>query len=199
MSAFNVQRDDFNGEEHRIFGVTLHRVIPACSVAFKLFRRLSRGPHAMRHNRQVQNPMRTTPLAPMVVPLYNEASVDPPVKAVRAAMADVPEWELILIDDGSQDRTPEMAEKVAESDPRIRVGHLARTTGNPGHAGRLDLAAGDVIVSMDGDLQNDLADIPQLIAKLEEGTTWWRDIASAARTTCSSEKFPAGSPIRSFG
>lgn len=115
--------------------------------------------------------MRTTPLVSMVVPLYNEEdSVDPLVKAVRAAMADVPEWELILIDDGSQDRTPEMAEKAAESDPRIRVGHLARNYGQTQamQAG-FDLAAGDVIVSMDGDLQNDPADIPQLIAKLEEG------------------------------
>ena len=115
--------------------------------------------------------MRTTPLVSMVVPLYNEEdSVDPLVKAVRAAMADVPEWELILIDDGSRDRTPEVAEKAAESDPRIRVGRLARNYGQTQamQAG-FDLADGDVIVSMDGDLQNDPADIPQLIAKLEEG------------------------------
>ena len=107
----------------------------------------------------------------MVVPLYNEEdSVEPLVRAVQGAMADTPNWELILVDDGSRDRTPEVAEKLAEGDQRIKVGRLARNYGQTQamQAG-FDLAAGDVIVSMDGDLQNDPADIPNLIAKLEEG------------------------------
>ena len=107
----------------------------------------------------------------MVVPLYNEeGNVDPLVRAIRGAMADIPNWELILVDDGSEDKTAEIAERTAEGDQRIRVGRLARNYGQTQamQAG-FDLAAGDVIVSMDGDLQNDPADIPRLIAKLEEG------------------------------
>ena len=115
--------------------------------------------------------MRASPLISMVVPLYNEEdNVLPLVQAVRGAMADIPEWELILVDDGSRDHTPDVAEEIAAHDTRVRVGRLARNYGQTQamQAG-FDLAAGDVVVSMDGDLQNDPADIPRLVAKLEEG------------------------------
>ena len=115
--------------------------------------------------------MRATPLISMVVPLYNEEdNVLPLVEAVRGAMADHPGWELILVDDGSRDRTSEVAEEIAARDHHVRVGRLARNYGQTQamQAG-FDLADGDVIVSMDGDMQNDPADIPRLVAKLEEG------------------------------
>ena len=115
--------------------------------------------------------MRASPLISMVVPLYNEEdNVLPLVQAVRSALADTSDWELILVDDGSRDRTPDVAEEIASSDSRVRVGRLARNYGQTQamQAG-FDLAEGDVIVSMDGDLQNDPADIPRLVAKLEEG------------------------------
>jgi glycosyltransferase involved in cell wall biosynthesis len=85
-------------------------------------------------------------------------------------MADYPGWELILVDDGSRDRTPDVAEEIAARDDHVRVGRLSRNYGQTQamQAG-FDLADGDVIVSMDGDLQNDPADIPRLVAKLEEG------------------------------
>ena len=115
--------------------------------------------------------MRSSPLISMVVPLYNEEeNVVPLIRAVRGAMENAPDWELILVDDGSGDRTAEVAERAAAEDQRIRVGRLARNYGQTQamQAG-FDLAEGDVIVSMDGDLQNDPADIPLLVAKLEEG------------------------------
>jgi glycosyltransferase involved in cell wall biosynthesis len=115
--------------------------------------------------------MRSSPLISMVVPLHNEEdNVLPLVRAVKGALADLPNWELILVDDGSRDRTPEVAEEVAAQDNRVRVGRLARNYGQTQamQAG-FDLAQGDVIVSMDGDLQNDPADIPRLVEKLEEG------------------------------
>lgn len=115
--------------------------------------------------------MRASPLISMVVPLYNEEdNVIPLVQAVRGAMENTPEWELILVDDGSRDRTADLAEEVASQDEHVRVGRLARNYGQTQamQAG-FDLAEGDVVVSMDGDLQNDPRDIPSLIAKLEEG------------------------------
>lgn len=115
--------------------------------------------------------MRASPLISVVVPLYNEeGNVLPLVQAVRGALSGTPEWELILVDDGSQDRTPDVAEALAADDAHVRVGRLARNYGQTQamQAG-FDMAEGDVIVSMDGDLQNDPADIPRLVTKLEEG------------------------------
>jgi glycosyltransferase involved in cell wall biosynthesis len=113
--------------------------------------------------------MRASPLISMVDPLYNEEDNGLPlVQAVRGAMAGIPGWELILIDDGSHDGTWEVAEGIAACDDHVRVGRLARNYGQTQamQAG-FDLADGDVIVSMDGDMQNDPADIPRLVAKLE--------------------------------
>ena len=116
-----------------------------------------------------------TPLAPMglsvVVPLFNEEeSVRPLVAAVREALGPGSDWELVLVDDGSRDRTVAVASEIADSDPRIRLLQLARNCGQTAamQAG-FDHARGTIVVSMDGDLQNDPADIPRLVARLAEG------------------------------
>jgi len=108
----------------------------------------------------------------IVIPLYNEeGGLEALVEAVRAAMAEASDWELILVDDGSQDRTAELANQAARRFPdQLRVLRLARNYGQTAalQAG-LDAALGAVIVTLDGDLQNDPADILDLAAKLEEG------------------------------
>jgi glycosyltransferase involved in cell wall biosynthesis len=107
----------------------------------------------------------------VVVPLFNEEdSVEPLVAAVREALGDAATWELILVDDGSSDRTVPRAKSASAADPRIRVVSLARNYGQTAamQAG-FDQARGEVVVSMDGDLQNDPCDIPRLVTKLGEG------------------------------
>ncbi len=111
------------------------------------------------------------PALSVVVPVYNEEeNVRPLVSAVRDALAHTESWELLLVDDGSTDATVAVAEELAERDRRIRVLKLARNYGQTAamQAG-FDHARGAVVVTMDGDLQNDPADIPRLVARLEEG------------------------------
>ena len=111
------------------------------------------------------------PALSVVVPVYNEEeNVRPLVAAVQDALADNGSWELLLVDDGSTDATVARAEELAERDPRVRVLKLARNYGQTAamQAG-FDHARGVVVVTMDGDLQNDPADIPRLVARLEDG------------------------------
>lgn len=113
----------------------------------------------------------TGPALSVVVPLFNEQeSVGPLVRAVGEALADAPAWELVLVDDGSRDDTAAIAEALAREDPRVRVVRLARNYGQTAamQAG-FDHARGAVVVSMDGDLQNDPRDIERLVAALDEG------------------------------
>src|SRR5262249_48127254 len=110
-------------------------------------------------------------LLSVVVPVKDErANVRPLAERVRDALRDSGPWELVFVDDGSTDGTFAELEAVAAADPRVKVVRLRRNFGQSAatQAG-LDAAAGDVIVTMDGDLQNDPADIPQLVAKLNEG------------------------------
>ncbi|HEV7703772.1 MAG TPA: glycosyltransferase family 2 protein [Gemmatimonadaceae bacterium] len=107
----------------------------------------------------------------IVVPLYNEEeSVGPLVDAVRDALTDHESWELVLVDDGSRDSTAQVAGAIAAADARVVLLQLARNYGQTQamQAG-FDRADGRIVVSMDGDLQNDPRDIPLLVAKLEEG------------------------------
>ncbi|MEP7065093.1 MAG: glycosyltransferase family 2 protein [Gemmatimonadota bacterium] len=116
-------------------------------------------------------PPHVLPDLSIVVPLYNEEeSVGPLVNAVRAALENHPSWELVLVDDGSRDSTARVAEALAAADARIVLLQLARNYGQTQamQAG-FDRANGRIVVSMDGDLQNDPQDIPLLVAKLEEG------------------------------
>jgi glycosyltransferase involved in cell wall biosynthesis len=106
------------------------------------------------------------------VPLYNEAeNVTPLVEGVHAALAAVPwHWELVLVDDGSTDGTVAALERVRERfGPHVRVLQLQRNFGQTAamQAG-IDEATGTLVVTLDGDLQNDPADIPAMVRRLVE-------------------------------
>ncbi len=106
----------------------------------------------------------------VVVPMYNEVeNAAPMVDAVQAALAGYPHpWELIVVDDGSSDGTGRaLAAHAKTVGPHVRVLQLARNFKQTAamQAG-IDAARGDVIVTMDGDLQNDPRDIPRMIARL---------------------------------
>lgn len=108
----------------------------------------------------------------VVVPLYNErANVVPLADAVIAALApEGLEYELLLVDDGSKDGTFECAAELPRMHPEVRVVRLRRNYGQTAAmAAGIEHARGRVIVTMDGDLQNDPADIPELLRKLDEG------------------------------
>jgi glycosyltransferase involved in cell wall biosynthesis len=110
-------------------------------------------------------------LLSVVVPVKDERkNVRPMVARVTQALQEISAWELVFVDDGSTDGTFEELAAVAADDIRVKVVRLRRNFGQSAatQAG-LDAASGEIIVTMDGDLQNDPADIPQLVAKLEEG------------------------------
>jgi glycosyltransferase involved in cell wall biosynthesis len=108
----------------------------------------------------------------VVVPLYNEEdSVELMYRAIADAIKDaLPDYEIIFVDDGSSDDTFQLAKQLATEDPRLRVLKFRRNYGQtPAMAAGIDHAGGDIIVTMDGDLQNDPRDIPELVAKINEG------------------------------
>jgi glycosyltransferase involved in cell wall biosynthesis len=107
----------------------------------------------------------------IVVPVFIEVTnFIPLVEAVRQAMAGGPSWELLMVDDGSTDGTDEFVRQEAGKDTRIRLIRLARNYGQTiAMQAGFDHSRGGVVVSMDGDMQNDPADIPLLVSALEEG------------------------------
>jgi glycosyltransferase involved in cell wall biosynthesis len=115
--------------------------------------------------------MTSEPDLSVVIPLLNEEeNVLPLIDRVRTALGDQESWELVLVNDGSTDRTAELIDRCAADDSRIRLVTLVRRYGQATamQAG-FDHARGRVIVTMDGDLQNDPLDIPLLVAELEKG------------------------------
>jgi glycosyltransferase involved in cell wall biosynthesis len=79
-------------------------------------------------------------------------------------------YELVFVDDGSKDGTLSIATALAQGDPRVRVVKFRRNYGQTAAmAAGIEFARGDVLVTMDGDLQNDPADIGNFLAKIEEG------------------------------
>jgi len=111
-------------------------------------------------------------LVSVVVPMFNEeASVRPLYERLRPIM-DAGPWafEVIFVDDGSADRTFDEIRRLHETDPRIRCVRFRRNYGQtPAMKAGFDHARGNVVVSMDGDLQNDPADIPRFLEKIGEG------------------------------
>lgn len=107
----------------------------------------------------------------IVVPLFNEEqSVRPLYDAIADSIEEIDDVEIILVDDGSRDNTFKVAAHIAETDGRVRVVKFRRNYGQtPAMAAGIDLARGELIVTMDGDLQNDPSDIPDFIQKISEG------------------------------
>ena len=84
--------------------------------------------------------------------------------------ARLSDYELLFVDDGSVDGSPEVLADLATLDRRVKVIVLRRNYGQtPALRAGIDLSCGDVLVTMDGDLQNDPADVPMLLDRLSEG------------------------------
>lgn len=105
------------------------------------------------------------PHVSVVVPMYNEeANVAELVEEVAEVLGPGPSWELILVDDASTDETVQAAVLAGRHHPQAQVIRLARRYGqSTAMQAGFDRARGCVVVTMDGDLQNDPADIPRLI------------------------------------
>jgi len=107
----------------------------------------------------------------VVIPMFNEVeNVEPLVREVsRAIDASGREAEVILVDDGSWDGTADKLREVPARDPRFRIVLFRRNFGQTAAmSAGFDHARGDVIVAMDGDLQNDPADLEMLMRKIED-------------------------------
>src|SRR5215813_10198590 len=116
--------------------------------------------------------MNVAPRISVVIPVYNEAEnlVDLH-RELTASLAALGEpYEILLVDDGSQDGSLERLLALEAADPRVRVLRLRRNFGQTAaFSAGFDHARGEVVVTSDGDRQNDPADIPRLVARLEQG------------------------------
>src|SRR5713101_6757281 len=120
----------------------------------------------------------TKPDVSIVVTLLNEQSTVEKLYERTIAAVNGRSFELLFVDDGSTDGTYEVVRRLHERDPRVRAIRFSRNFGqHPAmHAG-FTRARGDILVTMDGDLQNQPEDIPKLVAAIEAGA----DVASGRR------------------
>ncbi|MBI4878937.1 MAG: glycosyltransferase family 2 protein [Planctomycetes bacterium] len=116
----------------------------------------------------------------ILVPVFNEEdNVGPLVRSITAVMGRTGRsYEVVIVDDGSQDRTlPRLREAGADA-PHLRVVRLRRNFGQTAAlAAGFDTARGRLVVTLDGDLQNDPGDIPTILSLLDEGydlVSGWR-------------------------
>jgi glycosyltransferase involved in cell wall biosynthesis len=123
----------------------------------------------------------TRPFLSVLIPLYNEvANVDPLLEKLRATLDAMGRtYEIIFVDDGSRDGTGGKIVALAQADPRIKALLFCRNFGQTAAMmASFNAARGEILIPMDGDLQNDPSDIPRLLAKLDEGfdvVSGWRE------------------------
>jgi len=120
------------------------------------------------------------PSISVVVPIYNEAENLPLlIEAIHASLTPTNlNYEIVCVDDASTDGSGDILKGLARQDDRLKAVMLRRNYGQTaGMAAGFDYAQGAIIVTMDGDLQNDPADIPMLLERLNEGydlVSGWR-------------------------
>ncbi len=103
-------------------------------------------------------------LLSVVAPVYNEEALVGEFHARVCSALEGLMFELVLVDDGSSDRTPEILDELAESDPRVRVVYLSRNFGHQtALTAGLDHATGDAVVMLDADLQDPPEVIPTML------------------------------------
>jgi polyisoprenyl-phosphate glycosyltransferase len=122
--------------------------------------------------------MRVPALLSVVAPVYDEEQlIEQFVARTLAAVAGHP-FELVLVNDGSSDGTPEILDRLADRDPRVRVVHLSRNFGHQAAlTAGLEHARGDVVAMIDADLQDPPELIPQMVGQWEQGS----DVVYAVR------------------
>ncbi len=132
----------------------------------------------------------------VVVPVYNEVeNVDRLHEALGFALdAMGRSYEILFIDDGSEDGTRELLRRAAASDSRLKAVFFRSNYGQTAAmSAGFDHARGDIVITMDGDLQNDPADIPRMVEELEKGYDivcgWRRDRKDALVTRLLPSKF----------
>ena len=108
----------------------------------------------------------------VIIPIYNELNnIKTLAEQTKAALNDIlEEYEIIFVNDGSSDGSDTKLDELSDGDKRIKVIHFRKNFGQTAAimAG-IDASSGDVIITMDGDLQNDPKDIKNLLIKLNEG------------------------------
>ena len=107
----------------------------------------------------------------VVIPVYNEAeNIRPLLERLKSALGEAPgQAEILFVDDGSTDRTLALLREAQRRDARIRIAHFRRNLGQTAAmAAGFRLARGKAVVTIDGDLQNDPADILRLVEMLRE-------------------------------
>jgi glycosyltransferase involved in cell wall biosynthesis len=108
----------------------------------------------------------------IVVPVFNEEeNVEPLIREIHSVVSSLEKsYEIIVVDDGSRDGTFTLLSRLHQSQPTLHVIRLKRNFGQTAAlAAGLAYAQGEIVVLMDGDGQNDPADIPALLAKIEQG------------------------------
>jgi glycosyltransferase involved in cell wall biosynthesis len=112
------------------------------------------------------------PKLSVIAPLYNEEdNVRPLYEALTAALDPTGlDYEMLFVDDGSKDGTLATAIELAQTDPRLKVVKFRRNCGQTAAmAAGIEFASGEVLVTMDGDLQNDPVDIPMFLETINKG------------------------------
>ncbi|MGE0114233.1 MAG: glycosyltransferase family 2 protein [Steroidobacteraceae bacterium] len=115
---------------------------------------------------------RQPPKLSIIVPFYNEEENIARMHAAIVAAIEpigVP-FEMVFVDDGSKDATARLAVEIARTDSRVRFVRFRRNYGQtPAMAAGIEHARGEILITMDGDLQNDPGDIQNFLAKIDEG------------------------------
>jgi len=116
----------------------------------------------------------------IIIPIFNEeGNIEQLYEELLKVMGKNPyNFEIILVNDGSTDSSRQKLDAIAEQDRNVKIIHFKRNFGQTAAmmAG-IDATSGDILIPMDGDLQNDPSDIPRLLEKLDEGydvVSGWR-------------------------
>ncbi|MGA8262199.1 MAG: glycosyltransferase family 2 protein [Arenicellales bacterium] len=116
----------------------------------------------------------------IIIPVFNEQeNLDPLYREIVEALKDLgQEYEILFVDDGSRDGSADVLRRLHEADPRVKLITFRKNFGQTAAlSAGFDYAEGEVVVTMDADLQNDPADIPMLLDKINEGydlVSGWR-------------------------